>query len=50
MKCEKCGYEWQTVSKHKYVCCPHCQQKVKNLDVEQEFKRVDKGAKAKQKN
>ncbi len=28
MKC-KCGYEWETKSKMKYVSCPNCLKKVK---------------------
>jgi len=29
VKCDKCGYEWDTKSKHVYVSCPSCLQKVR---------------------
>ena len=36
VKCKKCGYEWNTASKHVYVSCPSCMQKVKIRDIEKE--------------
>jgi len=30
MKCQKCGYEWDTKSKLAFVSCPSCLSKVKN--------------------
>jgi len=30
IKCEKCGYEWDTKSTHIFVSCPSCLKKVKN--------------------
>ena len=29
IKCSKCGHEWETKSKLKYVTCPSCQLKIK---------------------
>lgn len=29
IKCDKCGYEWDTKSKLQNVCCPSCLQKVR---------------------
>lgn len=29
MKCHRCGYQWRTSSKMKYVTCPSCLTKVK---------------------
>jgi len=29
IKCDKCEYEWETKSKHLFVSCPSCLQKVK---------------------
>ena len=29
IKCDKCGYKWETESKMIYVSCPSCIQKVK---------------------
>ena len=40
MKCNKCGYEWQTKSKLIFISCPSCLQKVKNE------KEVDKDGRA----
>lgn len=34
MKCDKCGYEWETKSSHLFVSCPNCLQKVKNIKKE----------------
>ncbi len=28
IRCKKCGYEWDTKSKHKFVSCPSSLQKV----------------------
>jgi len=28
MKCQRCGYEWETVSKMIFITCPSCQVKV----------------------
>ena len=33
-KCETCGYEWDTKSKHFFVSCPSCLSKVKIRDKE----------------
>jgi DNA-directed RNA polymerase subunit RPC12/RpoP len=30
IKCDKCGYEWETSSLLGYVSCPNCMQKVEN--------------------
>lgn len=27
VKCHRCGYNWMTKSKKKYVCCSNCQCK-----------------------
>ena len=32
IKCKHCGYVWQTKSKLKFVSCPSCMQKVKNVN------------------
>lgn len=29
IKCQKCGYEWETKSTKLYVSCPSCLTKVK---------------------
>jgi predicted Zn-ribbon and HTH transcriptional regulator len=29
MKCNKCGYEWNTLSDKMFVSCPNCLLKVK---------------------
>jgi len=31
LKCNHCGYEWDTKSKLKNVSCPSCMKKVKNI-------------------
>ena len=28
VKCQKCGYRWETKSKHIFVSCPSCLNKV----------------------
>jgi predicted Zn-ribbon and HTH transcriptional regulator len=30
IKCEKCGYEWETKSIKEFVTCPSCLRKIKN--------------------
>ena len=40
MKCKKCGYEWKTKSTHRFVSCPSCLGKVKNLMDMEEFKII----------
>lgn len=30
VKCQACGYEWESNSKLQYVSCPSCLQKTKN--------------------
>lgn len=35
VKCDKCGHEWDTKSKHIYVSCPSCLQKVKIRDLDE---------------
>ena len=37
MRCNKCGYEWNTKSKMAYVSCPSCLSKVKNNSKESEL-------------
>jgi len=32
LKCSKCGYEWETRSKLKYVSCPSCLSKVEKRE------------------
>jgi protein-arginine kinase activator protein McsA len=32
IKCEHCGYTWQTKSKHYYVTCPECLRKTPVTD------------------
>lgn len=27
VKCDKCGYKWETKSEHKFVSCPSCLKK-----------------------
>jgi len=29
MKCNHCGYEWNTRSEKLFVCCPNCLNKIK---------------------
>ena len=36
VKCTKCGYEWETKSKHMHVTCPSCLGKV-NLKPSRKF-------------
>jgi len=31
LKCNHCGYEWDTKSKLKFVSCPSCMKKVRNI-------------------
>jgi len=31
LKCNHCGYEWDTKSKLKFVSCPSCMKKVRNV-------------------
>lgn len=32
VKCPKCGYEWDTKTKHVFVSCPSCMKKIKVLE------------------
>jgi len=34
VKCSHCGYEWDTRSRLKFVTCPNCRLKTKNMEVE----------------
>lgn len=34
LKCDKCGYEWETSSENLFVSCPSCLLKVKNKENE----------------
>ena len=34
MKCQRCGYGWETKSKLMFVSCPNCLTKVKNTDLD----------------
>jgi len=36
IKCQKCGYEWETNSKMIKVSCPSCGNKVKIREIENE--------------
>lgn len=36
VKCLNCGYEWTTLSDHKFVSCPSCLDKVKIKETEEE--------------
>jgi len=40
IKCKKCGYKWQSKSKHIYVSCPSCLGKVRNV-----FEKIKRGMK-----
>lgn len=31
MKCHRCGYEWPTKSKLRFLTCPNCQTKTKKV-------------------
>jgi len=31
LRCQHCGHEWETTSLKRYVCCPNCLYKVKNI-------------------
>ena len=33
VKCNNCGYEWETKSKLNFVTCPSCQKKIRNIKV-----------------
>lgn len=33
IRCEKCGYEWDTRSSLKFVTCPSCRRKVRTTEV-----------------
>jgi len=38
VKCQKCGYEWDTKSKHIFVSCPSCLGKVQITQKEKQEK------------
>lgn len=34
INCPKCKYSWKTKSKLKYITCPSCQRKTKNIHIQ----------------
>ncbi|KXA90067.1 hypothetical protein AKJ62_01800 [candidate division MSBL1 archaeon SCGC-AAA259D14] len=42
INCDKCGYEWWTKSKMKWVSCPNCQSKTKHPKKEEETEKEEK--------
>ena len=42
IKCDKCGYEWYTRSRKKYVSCPNCASKTRNPHVTEEAYSIRK--------
>lgn len=30
IRCDKCNYEWMTISENKFTICPHCYRSIRN--------------------